>query len=280
MAATAYNSPRLLTRDDYVHLPAIRADHRLFYGPDPAQFGDLYLPQQPGPHPVVVLLHGGCWQAQYGLAPLGQLCTAFVNEGLAVWNVEYRCLGNGGGWPMTFTDVATGADFLRGIADQYALDLSHVVATGHSAGGHLALWLAGRHRLPAKSPLFTATVLPLHGVISLAGLPDLSEGVKRNICRGACQEIVGGSLEAVPQRYLQASPHALLPLGVPQWHIVGRDDQSVPLDYVQQYVALASQYDVVQLDILPDAGHFELVVPTTAAWVTVRHAVLALLTGR
>ena len=279
MATPEYNAPGLLTRDDYVHLPAIAADHRLFYGPDPAQFGDLYLPRQPGPHPVVILLHGGCWQAQYGLAPLGRLCMAFTNEGLAVWNVEYRRLGNGGGWPMTFVDVATGVDFLRGIADQYALDLSHVVATGHSAGGHLALWLAGRHRLPAESPLFAATVLPLRGVVALAAIPDLAEGVKRHICGGACQEIVGGSPEAVSQRYLQASPRALLPLGVPQWHIVGRDDQNVPLDYVQQYVAVATQYDKVQLDILPDTGHFELVVPTTSAWGTVRHAVLTLLTG-
>ena len=81
------------------------------------------------------------------------------------------------------------------------------------------------------------------------------------------------------QRYLQASPRALLPLGVSQWHIVGRDDQNVPLDYVQQYVAVATQYDKVQLDILPDTGHFELVVPTTSAWGTVRHAVLTLLTA-
>ena len=279
MATPEDNAPGLLTRDDYVHLPAIPADHRLFYGPDPAQFGDLYLPRQPGPHPVVILLHGGCWQAQYGLAPLGRLCIAFTNEGLAVWNVEYRRLGNGGGWPMTFADVATGVDFLRSIADQYALDLSHVVVTGHSAGGHLALWLAGRHRLPAESPLFAATAFPLHGVVALAAIPDLAEGVKRHICRGACQEIVGGSPEAVPQRYLQASPRALLPLGVSQWHIVGRGDLNVPMDYVQQYVAVATQYDKVQLDILPDAGHFELVVPTTSAWGTVRHAVLTLLTG-
>ena len=211
MVTRANSSPKLLTREAYENLPTIPADHRLFYGPDPAQFGDLYLPQQPGPHPVIILFHGGSWRAQYGLAPLGQLCTAFTHEGLAVWNMEYRRLGNGGGWPMTFADVATGADFLRGIADQCALDLSHVVATGHSAGGHLALWLAGRHRLPAASPLFVATALPMHGVVSLAGIPDLDEGVKRHLARGMCQELVGGSPAAVPQRYQQASPRALLP---------------------------------------------------------------------
>jgi acetyl esterase/lipase len=266
------------------HAGAPRADHRLFYGPDPAQFGDLYPPPQPDPHPALILLHGGGWRAQYGLAPLGQLCTALTNEGLAVWNMEFRRLGNGGGWPITFADVATGADFLRGIADHYALDLSSVMAMGHSSGGHLALWLAGRHRLPAESPLCVAAALPLHGVVSLAGIPDLVERVKRNLgsgpSRGACQELLGGSPEDVPQRYQQASPRALLPLGVPQWHIVGRYDQSVPVDYVQQYVAVATQHDEVHWAILPDAGHFELVVPTTSAWGTVRHAVHALLARR
>jgi acetyl esterase/lipase len=267
----------LLTVDDYVRLPSIPADHRLPYGPDPSQFGDLYLPSQPGPHPVVILVHGGCWRAEYGLAPLGQLCTALTGEGLAVWNMEYRRLGNGGGWPATFIDVATAADALRDIAGQYALDLARVVVMGHSAGGHLALWLAGRHRLPPESQLFTAAPLPLRGVVALAGVPDLVEGVRRDLCGGACRELVGGAPDAVPERYRQASPHALLPLGVPQLHIVGREDQSVPADYVQQYVAFAAEQDDVHLDILEATGHFEPVVASTAAWATVRQAVLVLL---
>jgi acetyl esterase/lipase len=270
-------SRRLLTVDDYMRLPPVVADRRWSYGADPAQFGDLYLPSQPGPHPVVIMLHGGCWRAQYGLAPLGQLCTALASEGLAVWNVEYRRLGNGGGWPTTFTDVAAGADALRDIAADTGLDLSHVVAMGHSAGGHLALWLAGRRRIRAESALFAAEPLALRGVVSLAGVPDLAEAVKRDICGGACQELVGGLPEAVPERYQDASPLALSPLGIPQWHVIGVDDQSVPADYVQQCVRVAQQYDQIQLDLLPDTGHFEPVVPTTAAWMAVRHAVLTLL---
>jgi acetyl esterase/lipase len=277
MVTTDNRSPRLFTVDDYVKLPAIPAAHRLFYGPDPMHFGDLYLPPQPGPHPVVTLMHGGCWRAQYGLAPLGQLCTAFTQEGVAVWNIEYRRLGNGGGWPMTFLDVAAGVDFLRSMADRFSLDLSRVVAAGHSAGGHLALWVAGRHQLSKESTLFSADALPVCGVVSLAGIPDLAVGVERQICRGACQELVGGLPEEVPDRYQQASPIALLPFGVPQWHIHGVHDQSVPIDTVQQYISVARQHDVVHFDILPDAGHFELVIPTTAAWTTVRHAVLMLL---
>ena len=270
-------APKLLTVDDYVDLPRIPADHRLSYGPDPAQFCDLYLPSQPGPHPVVILVHGGCWREKYGLAPLGRLCVALAGEGLAVWNMEYRRLGNGGGWPATFMDVATAADSLQNIAGQYALDIERVVAVGHSAGGHLALWLAGRHRLPPESPLFTAAPLPLRGVVALAGVPDLVEGVKRDLCGGAIFDLVGGSPEAVPERYRQASPSALLPLGAPQWHIVGREDDSVPVDYVEQYVAFAAGQDDVRLDVLEANGHFEPVVVGTAAWETVKQAVLALL---
>ena len=266
----------LLTVDDYLRLPVVPAACRLAYGPAPDQYGDLYLPASPGPHPVVIVLHGGCWRASSGLAPLGGLCTAFTQEGLAVWNLEYRRLGNGGGWPHTFTDVARGAAFLQSIAVQHPLDIARVVAVGHSAGGHLALWLAGRHHLPANSPLSVAEAVRVHGVVSLAGIPDLTEGVRRQICRGACHELVGGLPDEVPERYQHASPRALLPLGIPQWHLVGVDDPLVPADYIQQYIAVARQHNEVHLDLVPDAGHFELVVPTTAAWPAVRHAVRTL----
>lgn len=270
--------PHLLTVDEIVTFPGVPADHRFSYGPDPAQFGDLYLPPSPGPHPVVLLLHGGCWRwrGQYGLTPPGQLAAAFRQEGLAVWNVEYRCLGNGGGWPTTFRDVATGADFLRTLAPQFALDLSQMVTVGHSAGGHLALWLAGRHHLPATSPLHVAEGVRVHGVVSLAGIPDLIAGVQWNICRGACHEVVGGLPEVVPHRYQHVSPHALLPLGIPQWHLVGTHDHLVPAAYLTPYVEVATHHDGVRLEMLPEAGHFELIIPTTATWPAVRHAVLAL----
>ena len=268
--------PHILTLDEIMAFPGVPSDHRFSYGPDPAQFGDLYLPQQPGPHPVVLLLHGGCWQAQYSLTLVGSLGAAFRQAGLAVWNVEYRRLGDGGGWPATFRDVAMGADFLRTLAPQFALDLSRLVAVGHSAGGHLALWLAGRHHLSDTSPLHVPEGIRVHGVVSLAGIPDLIAGVQWNICRGACHEVVGGLPEAVPQRYQHASPHALLPLGVPQWHLVGTEDDRVPAAYIKQYVEMATDYDEVHLELLPDAGHFEVIVPTTAAWPVVRHAVLAL----
>lgn len=277
MTTQAHNPLKLITASDLLQLAIVPADYRLSYGTESSQFGDLYLPQTSGPHPVVILVHGGCWQAQVGLDHLSQLCKGFTHEGYAVWNVEYRRLGNGGGWPMTFADMAASADFLRQIAETYALDLSRVVAVGYSAGGHLALWLAGRHRLPVDSNLCSATPLPLNGVVSLAGIPDLVEGVNRQLCSGACQELMGGSPEAFPQRYQQGSPRELLPLGVPQWHIVGTLDPIVPADYIRQFVAVAAQYDSVRLDILPDVGHFEFGVPTSSAWASVRHAVQALM---
>jgi acetyl esterase/lipase len=207
---------------------------------------------------------------------MGQLCQAFKHEGLAVWNLEYRRLGSGGGWPATFSDVAAGADYLRLLAARYSLDLSRVVALGHSAGGHLALWLAGRRNLPPASPVFSDQRLPLRGVVSLAGIADLVEGVERDICRGQCQALMGGLPGEVPERYQQGSPHLLLPLGVPQWHLVGRVDPLVPADYVQRFVEVAERYDEAHLVVLPEAGHFELVVPSTQAFAAVRQAVRTL----
>jgi acetyl esterase/lipase len=264
----------MMTREDYARLPAIEPDYRLSYGAGPEQFGDLYLPDTDGPYPVVVLLHGGCWLKKWSLSQLGSLCRAFTSEDLAVWNLEYRRLGNGGGWPGTFHDVAAGVDFLVQIADAHPLDLSRVVVVGHSVGGHLALWLAGRHRLPAASELYSASPLPVKGVVSLAGIPDVAMAVEQDICRGTIQQALGGMPEEVPARYRHVSPIELLPLGVPQRHIHGLVDDIAPVDYVQLYVKVARQREDVRLDVIEDVGHFDLVVPATPAWPVVRQAVL------
>ena len=275
--AVAERSPPVpMSVDDYLNLPAVPADHRRSYGSHPEQFGDLYLPVAPGPHPVALLLHGGCWESRYGLAPLGSLCAALAGEGLAVWSLEYRRLGGGGGWPATFLDVAAGADFLASLASAHTLDLTRVIAIGHSAGGHLAAWLAGRHRLPSASVLASPAPLPLRGVVALAGITDLAEGVRRNLCGGACSELVGGRPVRVPERYALGSPAELAPLGVPQRHVVGLSDTLVPADYVRECVERARHQDDVQLETLPGVGHFELVVPSGPAWDAVRGAVLAL----
>ncbi|MCB0189024.1 MAG: alpha/beta hydrolase [Caldilineaceae bacterium] len=212
------STPALLTVSDYVQLPGVPATARYPYGDDPEQFADLYLPPTTPPaagYPVVVLIHGGCWGAQYGLTQLGPFSRTIADLGIAVWSLEYRRIGNGGGWPNTFLDVAAGADFLRTIADEETLDLHRVAVAGHSAGGHLALWLAARSKLATDSELYIADPLPLIGVVSLAGIPDLVDAEAREICRGAVPQLLGGSAADVPIRYRDASPSAFLPLGIP-----------------------------------------------------------------
>lgn len=258
---------KLKTAEDYINLKPVKTNYRLPYGKHSEQFGDLYLPKSSNKsHPVIILIHGGCWQAQYGLSPLGLLSKALSNLGFAVWNLEFRRLGNGGGWPITFEDIALGADYLKEIAKQYSLDLSNVTTMGHSAGGHLALWLAGRHHLPESSHLYNDDHLRIHRVISLAGIPDLETGVTQNICRGACQELVGGLPNEVPERYLQASPHKLLPLNIPQYHLVGELDPIVPIGYLTPYIKTATQHDEVYFKVIPEIGHFEMVMPDTISW--------------
>ncbi len=274
------STPKLLTSQDLERLPVYPPDHRLPYGED-AQFADLYLPDgadRTGPHPVVVLIHGGCWRAKYGLEHLSPLAKALAAEGVAVWSLEYRRLGSGGGWPHTFLDVAAGADLLRDVADTYALDLSRVVTAGHSAGGHLALWLAGRHRLPRNGDLWTPNPLRVRGAVSLAGIPDLGEALAQGVCKEAAGELLGGSPDTVPERYAQGSPARLLPLGVPQHLLSGDRDEIVPAAYAHPYAEAAEAHgDTVTWTLLPNAGHFELVIPGSIVWERVRGVVLELL---
>ncbi len=260
----------MLTVTDYLEQPAVPPDARLAYGSHPDQFGDLYLPYAPHPAPVIVLIHGGCWQAAYDLAPLGECCAALRAAGYAVWSLEYRRLGNGGGWPQTFHDVAAGVNHLRVLANTYPLNLARVIAVGHSAGGHLALWLAARPTLPTTSPLATANPLPIHSVVALAAVADLAQGVTATACGTACAELVDHD----PRRYAEASPHMRLPLGVPHYHLVGSDDLIVPTTYVASFVAAARQAgDPAHLTILPQCGHFELTTPHSAAWPAVMAAI-------
>jgi acetyl esterase/lipase len=267
-------SLKLISTDEYVGYPEVPPDYSYAYGDHALQFGDLYLPPSNGFHPVMIAIHGGCWREQYGLKPLGALCRAFADEGFAVWSLEYRRNGNGGGYPMTFRDVAQGADYLRRIADDHDLDLSQVTTIGHSAGGLLALWLAGRSRLTETSDLFMYDSLPIHGVVSLAGIVDLIGGEAQNMCGDAQLLMMGGTVDAVPDRYQQASPMELLPLSVRQLHLIGERDTEI-LDNVRPYIAAAQTAgDMVELVTIPDAGHFEIVTPTTPAWRKVRETAL------
>ena len=268
----------LLTVDDLLALPPVPPDVSLAYGSHTEQFGHLYLPAGAGPHPVVVLLHGGCWRARVNLTYMGQFARALTEDGIAVWSLEYRRLDLGGGWPNTFLDVARGTDHLKTLANEHNLDLARVLTVGHSAGGHLALWLAGRHKLEPESELYMEEALELRGVVSLAGILDLTKALKQNICPDAPDRLMGGSPQEVPERYAQGSPAELLPLGVRRILIQGEQDDTVPLSYVKLYeVATKKKGEEVRLISLADTGHFEIVVATTKQWQRVRAAVLELL---
>jgi acetyl esterase/lipase len=251
---------------------------RLAYGEHPLQFGDLRLPQHPGPHPVVVMVHGGFWRARYDLVHIGHLCEALSAAGYATWNVEFRRIGNGGGWPHTFADVSRGMDHVRALADDYPLDLGRIVTLGHSAGGHLALWLAARGRLSPSSELSTVNPLLPTGVVSLAGVVDLRACWELRLGDGIVVDLLGGTPDEVPERYSQASPYDLLPLRVPHVLIHGTEDDSVPFSMSVRYVRRATgSGDEVSLATLEGMGHFEPIDPRSVAWPAVLAAVRSLL---
>jgi acetyl esterase/lipase len=259
--------------------PAPMAGERIHYGEDACQFGDLRLPVAGGPWPVVVMIHGGYYRTRYGLDYLGHAAVALAAEGIATWNIEYRRLGNpGGGWPATFSDVGAAVDFLRALGPRCGLDLTRVVAVGHSAGGQLALWAAGRRRIAADSLLHRRDPLPLVGVVALAAVCDLRQGWQMGLSDGVIGQLMGGSPDDYPDRYAATSPAALLPLGVPQVLIHGTGDDDVPYALSREYAAAASAAgDPAELIMLDGAGHFELVDPTTAEWRAVHEATVALL---
>ena len=266
---------------DIGKLPMPPADHTLAYGQDPTQIGELRLPSGPGPHPIVVLVHGGCWMPIAGryLAAMGN---ELKKDGIASWSIGYRRIGQpGGAWPGTYLDVGHAIDYLRTIAARYRLDLSHLAVLGHSAGGHLAMWAGTRHRLAPSSPLYIADPLRVRGVINLAGTIDMSSNIAHmeQKCRGpVVTGLMGGTMADLPERYKTVSAQTHLPLGVTQVLICGDREDFVPQVLVEQYVAAATRAgDRARLILVPATGHFETASPFTAAWPVVRDAVRSVL---
>ncbi|MET0401363.1 MAG: alpha/beta hydrolase [Cystobacter sp.] len=248
--------------------PAPPADLRIPYGDITHQFGDLRLPRGEGPHPVVVVIHGGFWRARYDLEHAGHLCADLTRRGWATWSLEYRRVGHpDGGWKGTFEDVGLGTDYLRTLATRYPLDLKRVTVMGHSAGGHLALWLAGRGKLAAGRPLHTASPLIPRGAVSLAGVVDLERAFALHLGEGIVESFLGGTPTQVPERYRLGSPLALLPLGVKQVLIHGTEDDTVPVSLSEGYQQRAASLgETVKLVRLPGAGHFEVINPRAKEW--------------
>ncbi|WP_245857888.1 alpha/beta hydrolase [Sphingomonas ginsenosidimutans] len=269
-----------LTWDDLTRRPRPAADATVAYGADALQKVDVWVPRGAGPHPVVVMVHGGCWQTSIADRRLMDWVAGDLRDaGVAVWNIDYRGVDrDGGGYPGTFRDVAQAADALRDHAARYHLDIRRVVAIGHSAGGHLALWLAGRARLPADSLLRTADPLPIAHVVSLGGLPDLEATAASpdNGCGTAVVARLVGTARTDP--YADTSVPRLFPLGVPQDLVNGREDRIIPYRMATDYVARATAAsDRATLHRVDRTGHVELVTPDTAAWREAKRLVLAAL---
>lgn len=278
-ATTASWTP--LTWPDLTSRQQPKADATISYGAAAEQKVDVWLPGGPGPHRTVLMVHGGCWQTDIADRTLMDWIAADLRDhGYAVWNVDYRGVDRaGGGYPGTFLDAAAAADALRANAARFRLDTNRIVAIGHSAGGHLALWLAGRAKLPKGSPLASPNPLTIAHVISLGGLPDL-EATAASPDNGCGTEVIA-KLVGDPPHWADTSIPRLLPIGVPQELINGREDRIIPHRMATAYLAAATaRGDRVTLHTVPNTGHVELVAPETAAWAKARERIAAAFVGR
>ena len=249
------------------------------YGSSPLQYGVLRIPAgTAGKIPVVVLIHGGGWEAGYTLEGLTPHAEDLLAAGVATWNVEYRAVGDvGGGWPGTFDDVAAAVDALAGPVQEAAdnrLDLDRVQVVGHSAGGHLAAWLAGRPQMPAGSPGH-GPVVAVTAVVALAAVLDL-EYFADHTATPNVPNLMGGSPTDVPSRYELGSPIRKLPVGIPVTCIHGDADETVPVTQSRRYVSAALEAgDPATLHELAGVDHNAVVDVNGQGWSLTRTAVLA-----
>jgi acetyl esterase/lipase len=239
------------------------------YGQGPDRFLELTLPDTPGPAPVAVVLHGGFWRAAYGIDLARPLAADLAAAGFAAVAVEYRRVGAGGGWPATLADVAAAVDSLPGLPGADRLDLGDVTAIGHSAGGHLAAWLAGRGRLPDGAPGAHPAVRVTAAVLQ-AGVLDLGLADTQRLGDGAVRDLIGGGPDEYPERFAAADPVRLLPTGAAVLCVHGADDTVVPVQQSRRYAeAAAAAGDEVEVRVVP-GDHMTVIDPASDAWSTVR----------
>lgn len=238
------------------------------YGLAKDQVGDLYLPDLPTP-PVICLLHGGFWRATYDRSYFAPVALDLMERGFAVWNLEYRRVGGaGGGWPGTLDDVGRGIDYLATLAEEGVdIDLERIAILGHSAGGHLALWGAGRAQFGGG---YAPKRVKIAAAVGLAPVADLVRAYELGCSNGAVAEFLGSTPSERPERYRASSPMEMLPLGVRQLIIHGTADEDVPIDISRRYAAAAEAAgDDIRFVELGAASHMDLVDPRGEA-----HAIL------
>jgi acetyl esterase/lipase len=241
------------------------------YGSDPSQFGELSRPADVRHAGTVVIIHGGFWRARYTVQLGRPLAADLVARGHTVWNVEYRRVGAGGGWPGTLADVAAAIDHLATLD----VDTSRVVTVGHSAGGQLAVWAAGRATLPTGAPGAGPRV-PVTAAVAQAGVLDLEVAARTHVGRGAVVDLLGEPDE-VPGRYAVADPTRHLPLPVPVLCLHSRADGEVPFAQSSAYVAAATAAGGrAELHETP-GDHFTLIDPASPDWGVVVGALPGLL---
>ena len=229
-------------------LLAVPERHR--YGSHREQRADLYLPRGPGPHRVVVSIHGGYWQARFGKVVMKAICADLARRGVAAWNIEYRRIGRGGGWPETFEDIDAAIDHLAEVADGRLL-LDDVTVLGHSAGGQLALWSASRN----------GATVPVRLVVAQAAVCNLA------VAGEAAHDLMGGTPREVPERYAVTDPMQLIPAPVPVRLVHSPEDATVPVRRSRDYLAAARRAgaDVELVEPSP-AGHRSHPDPRSKAW--------------
>lgn len=262
----------LLTWSDLLAQPKPDPSQTIRIGPSETDIVDLWLPDSEGPHPTVIMVHGGCWQKEIADRTLmNYAAEALRLEGIAVWNIEYRGVDeDGGGYPGTFLDVAKAVDALAERGPSLGFETDKVAAIGHSAGGHLALWAAGRHKLSPSSPLHSDAPLRIAGVVNTGGLADLEASAP--VTQPGCLADIVDALTGLPSNdrpdvFSDTSPSELLPLGVQQISVNGADDAIAPPELGEGYTAKAVQAgDEASFVVAPHSGHVELITPGTAAF--------------
>jgi acetyl esterase/lipase len=274
LTATADEAPPdIMSAAALAGFPEPPADHVIAYGDDPLQFGELRLPAGNGPFPVIVFMHGGCWMSEYDIAHSRKLTDAFARAGIAVWSLEYRRIGDpGGAWPGTFDDIEAGIAHLSSLVEPHLLDSERVIVAGHSAGGHLAIWIAQR-----IEELQADDVIRPRGVLGLAPAPDLEYLSKNGTCGNAATLLMGGTPDEYPERYAFGSVTNRIPQSTPQIAVVGKYDETWRPVGVRYAKAAAEQGAPISVIDAPESGHFEMIDPDSTTWPLVLGAARELL---